>query len=499
MANTRKTKVNDNIARMMPNNLEIEQAVLGCALIDDIAASSILSYLSEKDFYSEIHQIIFEAMRTTYVKGSPVDYLTLNDELDRIGSIDKVGGTDYLLSLSNAVPSAAHYEDYVKILKNYSVNRSLIYSCENIIGKAYNADEDSLASAEKAVFELGESGQNSDLTPISNSIKEVMDSVEEAIKTGGKTTGILSGFYAIDNMTNGFHKSDLILIAARPSVGKTALGISFIINAAKAGKSCAFFDLEMSKEQIVLRMLSNLTAIDMMKISSGRLTPAEMKKVITASKELNSLPIYIDDSSLNTPGQIMSKCRKLKREKGLDIVLIDYLQLMSPEKQSDSRQQDVSDISRRMKIFAKELNVPVLLLSQLSRAVEQRKDKLPVLSDLRESGAIEQDADIVMFIHRPDEMKGVERDGASADYEVDIIFAKHRNGKVGSVKLGWKGSRASYVNLEGDANKQSLMATAPPPAKNDDAGLVKVNEIPSIMEAVEDSKFDDDMGIFDED
>lgn len=473
--------------KMMPNNIEVEQTVLGCALIDDIAAYGILSKLDVHDFFSETNQKIFEAMKSLYAKNTHIDYVTLSDELERVGSIDEVGGLDFILSLTNIVPSAVHYENYVNIVKNYSINRSLIYSCEKIIGSAYQGEEDTLKEAEKMVFQLSERGQISDLSHLNTSVDTVMKGIEEAIKQGGKTTGILSGFYSIDNITNGFQKSDLILIAARPSVGKTALGISFIINAAKAGKSCAFFDLEMSKEQLVLRMLSNFTGVDMMKIMSGRLTHAEMKKVISASKELSSLPIYIDDSSLNTPGQIISKCRKLKREQGLDIVLIDYLQLMYPEKKSDSRQQDVSDISRQMKIFSKELNVPVLLLSQLSRAVEHRSDKKPVLSDLRESGAIEQDADIVMFIHRPEESKGVEVEGANEDYVVDIIFAKHRNGKVGTVKVGWKGSRASFVNLSSDAERQSLVRTAPPERPEDGPTKIKV---PKIVGDADDDIFD---------
>ena len=258
----------------------------------------------------------------------------------------------------------------------------------------------------------------------------------------------------------------MVVIAARPAVGKTALSMNFIVNAALKKKKCAVFSLEMSKAQLVQRMMCSVAGVDMSKALSGKLSSQDWSKLFDAMNTLKSTQIYIDDSTLNTPSDILSKCRKLKRESGLDLIMIDYLQLMYSDKKTDNRQQEVSDISRRMKILAKELNVPVLLLSQLSRAVESRgKNSKPVLSDLRETGAIEQDADIVMFIHKPEEMKGVEREGASSDYTAEIIFAKHRSGKVGSVFIGWKGSRVSFVNLPKDGDAQSLIESAPPESK----------------------------------
>lgn len=458
-------KAMQKIASIMPNNVEAEISVLGCALISEDACIGIIGKLKVSDFYSEVNRKIFEAMEALYSRNVIVDYITLTDELDKSNNLNAVGGAEFIMSLTNAVPSAVRWSQYAEIVKRCSINRSLINSCENIERKAYNGDEDSLETAEKAIFDLAENGQNSELEKIDPYLDSVIAKFEEINKTGGETQGIPSGFYAIDEITRGWQDSDLIVIAARPAVGKTALSMNFIVNAALKKKKCAVFSLEMSKAQLVQRMICSVAGVDMGKALSGKLESADWSKLFEAMNTLKACDIYIDDSTANTASTIKSKCRKLKRERGLDLIMIDYLQLMYSDKKTDSRQQEVSDISRQMKILAKDINVPVLLLSQLSRAVENRQSKKPVLSDLRETGAIEQDADIVMFIHKPEELKGVEKEGASSDYTAEIIFAKHRSGKIGSVFIGWKGSRVSFVNLTKDGNAQSLAEQAPPETK----------------------------------
>lgn len=461
-------KTNENkmvIPHVMPNNLDAEQGVLGSALLSEDACVGIMGKLSEKDFYSEVHQKIFAAMFELNSRNVVVDYITLTDELEKKNQLNAVGGAQFIMSLTNVVPSAARWSQYVDIVKRCAINRNLIMSCDKVLAKAYNGDEDSLSDAEKKIFELSEKGQTSTLDHISPYLDTVMEKFREINKAGGEVQGITSGFYAIDEVTRGWQNSDLILIAARPAVGKTALSMNFIVNAALKKKKCAVFSLEMSKAQLVQRIICSVAGVDMGSALSGKLQSQDWTKLFNAMNTLKDCEIYIDDSTLNTPSDILSKCRKLKRESGLDLIMIDYLQLMYSDKKTDNRQQEVSDISRRMKVLAKELNVPVLLLSQLSRAVESRTSKKPVLSDLRESGAIEQDADIVMFIHKPEEMQGVEHADQPVDYVAEIIFAKHRSGKIGSVYIGWKGSRVSFVNLPKDEEAKSLMESAPPAPK----------------------------------
>ncbi|MGN1259326.1 MAG: replicative DNA helicase [Christensenellales bacterium] len=461
-------KTNDNntkqLAQIMPSNTEAELGVLGSALISEDACVGIMGKLKPTDFYSEVNQKVFEAMCNLYKRNVVVDYITLTDELEHMNMLNGVGGAEFIMSLTNVVPSSARWTQYVDIVKRCATNRRLIGICDRVTRKAYNGDEDSLNEAEKGVFELAESGQVSDLEHINPYLDVVMSKFETINKNGGQLQGVPSGFYAIDEITRGWQNSDLIVIAARPAVGKTALSMNFIVNAALKKYKCAVFSLEMSKSQLTQRMICSVAGVDMSKALCGKLSSADWTKLFNALNTLKECEIYIDDSTLNTPAEILSKCRKLKREKGLDLIMIDYLQLMYSDKKSDNRQSEVADISRRMKILAKELNVPVLLLSQLNRSVETRKGK-PVLSDLRETGAIEQDADIVMFIHKPEEMKGVEHEDAPSDYTAEIIFAKHRSGKVGSVYIGWKGSRVSFVNLPKDGDMQSLMEGAPPEPK----------------------------------
>lgn len=447
-------------AKIMPNNLEAEQSVLCAAMIDQEASVNILSRLSDKDFYSESHQEIYKAMLSLYNQNKPIDFVTISDYLQTKDKLRAIGGVSYLTSLTNVLPSAAYYNSYVEIVKKNSTLRQVIEASNKIVQKAYSSEsDDALGFAEKAIFEIAEKGQASTLENLANSLSDVMENFEEIHKDGGKVRGVPTGFYQLDRVTNGLQKSDLILLAARPSVGKTSLAMNIVSNAAlEAGAKCAVFSLEMSKQQLAQRMLCSVANVDMTKALHGELTETDWTKLWKASKKLSNCKIYVDDNSLNTPNQILSKCRKLKREKGLDLIMIDYLQLMTADSKSDNRQTEVSEISRKMKILAKEINVPVILLSQLSRAVEQRTSKLPVLSDLRESGAIEQDADIVMFIHRPEQENpaGKEPGEKPRDYQVQLIIAKHRNGELANIPLAWVGSRVSFANLASDADKKSI-------------------------------------------
>lgn len=450
-------------AKILPNNLEAEQSVLCSAMIDQEASINILARLNENDFYSEAHREIFKAMLALYAQNKPVDFVMLSDYLQTKDKLRAIGGVSYLTSLTNVLPSSAYYSSYVEIVKKNSTLRQIIEASNEIIKRAYSSEsDDALGFAEKSIFEIAEKGQATTLENLANSLTDVMENFEEIHKDGGKVRGVPTGFYQLDRITNGLQKSDLILLAARPSVGKTSLAMNIVSNAAlEAGAKCAVFSLEMSKQQLAQRMLCSVANVDMTKALHGELTEADWTKLWKAHKKLSNCKIYADDNSLNTPNQILSKCRKLKREKGLDLIMIDYLQLMTADSKSDNRQTEVSEISRKMKILAKEINVPVILLSQLSRAVEQRQGKMPMLSDLRESGAIEQDANIVMFIHRPDIESPANADADQTekkprDYTVQLVIAKHRNGELANIPLAWVGSRVSFANLAGDANKKSI-------------------------------------------
>jgi len=469
------TKTDDIKVRMMPHNFEAEQALLGSVLLDESSTISVFTKIKPEDFYSETHQKIYESMLDLFVKNTPIDFVTLADELEKKNLLTKIGGVEYLSLLSETVPSSANYEHYLDIVKRDSVGRSLITVCEKIVKQSYeeSSRDGALNYAEKEIFSLAESGQVSALEQIKPSLDAAVDKFEKIQKNAGEVRGIPCGFHQMDEIMNGMNRGDLIIIAARPSVGKTSLAMNMVTNAALGAKAkCAVFSLEMPKIQLAERMICSVAGVGMEKGKKGTLTKDDWRKIFKAKARLAEAEIFVDDSSLNTPGAILSKCRKLKRERGLDLVMIDYLQLMSSEARTDSRQNEISDISRRMKILAKEIDVPVLLLSQLSRAVESRQGHKPVLSDLRESGAIEQDADIVAFIHKPDRYEDLKQENKSGDFEAEIIFAKNRNGQCKSAFLGWKGETTSFVNLSRDANLQSALAGAPP-------AQVRKDEIPS--------------------
>ena len=448
--------------RILPNNFEAEQAVLGCALIDPEICLNIVGKLDEIDFYNETHRQIFRAIKDLQKNSVNVDFVTVSDYLDRKGLINNVGGMAYITTLTNVVPSAAGYTHYVEIVRKNSVLRQIIITCGDTITKAYDKDSDEgiLGATEKALYEIAERDQTGALEKIEFPLEKVINRIEEIHKDGGATRGLKTGFYQIDKATNGLQKSDMIIIAARPGVGKTSLAMNIVSNAALDSKAkCAVFSLEMGREQLAQRMLFSVANVSMAKALRGDLNESDWAKIWKAEKRLKEADIYIDDNAMNTPNQVLSKCRKLKREKGLDLIAIDYLGLMKSDEKTDNRQNEVASISRQLKILAKEINVPVLVLCQLNRSVEQRengKPGKPVLSDLRESGSIEQDADTVWFIHRDMSAKEIAED-KDGSYTAELIIAKFRNGQPGSVYIGWDGKRTTFYNLERDANEQSLV------------------------------------------
>lgn len=438
-------------AKIMPHNTEAEQALLGCLLIDENVPVQVMATLKKDDFYLDAHSIIFESMSSIYNSNKPVDFITVSDDLDKTDMLETVGGLEYLTTLTNVVPSAVNFNHYFEIVKRDSVMRKLILSGQQIIENAYAAEDktDALGFAEKVIFEIAQNEDTSSLEHIGPALKSVIEKFDKIAKEGGTIRGIPTGLKDLDRATNGLQNSDLILLAARPGVGKTSLAMNMVINAAvNEKKRCAIFSLEMPDTQLAQRAVCSLANVSMGKALKGELNIEEWKAIWAANKRLNESGLYIDDSSMNTPIDILSKCRRLKREGGLDLVMIDYLQLMnSGGKAKDNRQQEISEITRYLKIAARELNVPVIVLSQLSRAVETRKgDHRPVLSDLRESGSIEQDADIVMFIYKPDMYNDVvNEDGPGV---CELIIAKHRNGSLENIKLRWIGETTTFKDYD---------------------------------------------------
>lgn len=440
--------------KIMPHNIEAEQAVLGSILIDLQAQADILGMMKDDDFYSEAHKNIFSVMYKIYQKSIPVDFVTLCDQLDKDKLLDKVGGIEYITTLTNVVPSAANFKYYCEIVKTDSIKRRLIYSGQKIIENAYESEDKdkSLQFAEKEIFDIAERESRSALEHVgapNGAIKKVIDKFDQIAKDPTSLKGIPTGYRDFDKITNGLQNSDLILLAARPGVGKTSFSMNILVNAAvEHGKKCAIFSLEMSRDQLMQRAICSLAKVSMAKALNGTMDAEEWKRIWTATKKLEASGLYIDDSSLTTPADVLTKCRRLKAKENIDIIMIDYIQLMSSGsgRKNDTRQNEVSDISRNLKITAKELNVPIIVLSQLSRGVESRQgDHRPMLSDLRDSGAIEQDADIVLFLYNPEKYHDVPQEDEPGT--VELIIAKHRNGSTGTVKLRWIGEYTTFVNI----------------------------------------------------
>ena len=436
----------------MPHSLEAEQALLGCLLLDTRIQIDITAYLDEEDFYAESHKYIFHAMKDVIARNQPVDLVTLTDTLEKQGTIEQAGGITYITELTNVMPSSANYQRYLDIVTRDGMLRKLIKGSAEIIenSKASQDKKQALAYAEKVVYDISNQADTSEMVKIGQVIPEVIGKFEELSSGKAEKHGIKTNFTGLDTLLNGLHKSDLMIIAARPATGKTSFAMNIVENVALQGYSCAVFSLEMGKEQLVQRMMCSVAGVSMSNAAKGKINKTEWLKLAQAREKLSKANIFIDDSSMITPQQMISKCRRLKSRFGLDLVMVDYIQLMTPDKSrnSDSRQNEITEISRYLKILAKEINVPVLALSQLSRAVETRKGR-PQLSDLRESGAIEQDADIVMFIHRPDK-NATEKERAEGKVQenvAEILVEKHRNGPTGMIKLYFKGECTKFINL----------------------------------------------------
>lgn len=436
------------LGRIPPHSLEAEQSVLGAMIIDKEAINTAVETIRPEDFYKEANKEIYETILELYNRNEPVDLITLSEELKKRGTLENVGGINYLTSLSGSVATTANVKYYCDIVEEKSILRRLIKSCDEIIAKSFEDTEEVnsiIERAEKNIFDITQGRNNEGFSPIKEVLLDSFSRIEEMSMNEGGLTGLTTGFLDIDEKLSGLQKSDLILLAARPSMGKTALGLNIALNSALKGNAhVAIFSLEMSKEQLVQRMLSSVSHVDLQKIISGRLNEDEWVKIVQAMGPLSGTSIYIDDTAGISLMEMKAKCRKLKIEKGLDLVVVDYLQLMQSDSPSESRQQEISSISRGLKALAKEMECPVLALSQLSRAPELRSDHRPILSDLRESGAIEQDADIVMFLYR-DEYYNQDTDKKNVG---EVIIAKHRNGPTGTVELLWMGQFTKFVNLE---------------------------------------------------
>jgi replicative DNA helicase len=434
----------------MPANLEAEQSLLGCILIDRELQGDIVLTLSETDFYTESHKYIINAIKAVFNSGKPVDIVTLSDELEKEGNLEKAGGFMYLAELAKVTPSAAHYKYYNSIVMRDSIHRQLIRAAETIIELSVSAtnQEQSLAQAEKLIYDISNKLDTSKLVNLSEASRyqQVITKFEAIARDKNAFRGMMTGFTKLDQITNGLQRSDLIVLAARPGVGKTSFAMNIIEHiAVKEKKVCAVFSLEMPKLQLAQRLICSHASIDMSKALSSKLEPEkDFKKIWAASEELSNAKIYVDDSSIITPAEILSKCRRLKSKYGLDLVMIDYIQLMkSGNKNNENRQQEISEITRSLKILAKEIDVPVMALSQLRRMQGE-----PQLTDLRESGAIEQDADIEMFIHRP-YMDATEAEKQTGKIDKDLArikIAKHRNGGLGIIDLKFKESSTKFVD-----------------------------------------------------
>lgn len=432
--------------RIPPHSVEAEQSVLGSILLDKEAMISVSETLVPEDFYKEAHKVIYESMLKLYNSQSEIDLITLTDELRDQGYLDDIGGIAYITSLSTVVPTTSNIKYYVNIVKEKSISRQLISAANDIINLGYDGSakvEYVLENAEKKIFDISQERATNDFQPINQVISEALSMLEKLYEEKNDVTGLTTGFRDLNKKINGLQRSDLLLIAARPAMGKTAFALNLVQNAAlKGDASVAVFSLEMSKEQLVQRMIASQSTVELKKIKTGTLADNDWPRITDGMAILSGAKIHIDDTPGIKISELRSKCRKLKIEKGLDLVLIDYLQLMEGGGQNESRQQEIAKISRSLKILAKELDCPVVALSQLSRAPEQRADHRPMLSDLRESGSIEQDADIVMFLYR-DEYYNPDTEKKNIG---EVIVAKNRHGETGTVELVWFGGIQKFAD-----------------------------------------------------
>jgi replicative DNA helicase len=466
------------VAKIPPQNLEAEKSLLGAVMIDPDAMIKIADSIEMDDFYKSGHRVIFEIMQELYNKNEPIDILTMSNRLEEKNVLEKAGGRSYLAELSNSVPTASHIKEYAAIVRKKSTLRRLLQSAHEISELGYQEETESvdelLDQAQQRIFGVTQTHMKDNFTPIKSILSGTFDRIDELHREKGKLRGVPTGFKQLDNLLAGLQKSDLVILAARPSVGKTSLALDFARNAAVRAKvPVGLFSLEMSKEQLVDRLLCAEAGIDLWKMRTGNLSDRpdsdDFPRIGHAMGVLSEAPIFIDDNANSNVMQIRTKARRLQAEHGLGLIIIDYLQLMDSHSKrgGDNRVQEVAEISRNLKGIARELNVPVLALSQLSRAVEQTKPAIPKLAHLRESGSIEQDADVVIFIYR----KSADRNYRPEDIPPDeqnigeIHIAKHRNGPTGMVRVFFDAERASYRNLDMD-HVPTARSAPPQPVNN---------------------------------
>ena len=438
--------------KLPPQNIEAESSVLGSLMLDKNAIVKVADFLTPRDFYKGVHQKIYQAMIELFEKREPIDSLSVSTRLKEKNQLEEIGGNSYLAELINSVPTASHVLNYAKIIQKKRILRDLIDASYEIGVMGYNEAEDVdqlLDKAEKRIFSIAQGSLSQNFVPIKSTLEEAFERIDNLSKDQGGIRGVPTGFTDLDNITSGLQKSDLIILAARPSLGKSALAVNIAANIAINKKiPVGIFSLEMSRDQIIDRLIASLANIDLWKLRTGRLTDKgednDFSKIQSAMGVLSEAPIFIDDASSSNILQMRAMARRLQADQGLGLIIVDYLQLMEPRNSAFSMVQQMTEISRSLKGLARELNVPVLALSQLSRAVEQRSPQIPRLSDLRETGAIEQDADVVIFIYREERYRpDTERKNIA-----DIIIAKHRNGPIGKIELYFDDKRVSFRNLE---------------------------------------------------
>jgi len=432
--------------QVVPHSREAEEAVIGSVLINPDAYYDVVEFLEAEDFYLIKHRWVFEAFNRLHERRTPIDILTVTEELDQMGYLGEVGGSAYLTALISNVPTALHATAYGHLVGDTAIRRRMLEAANDIAKTAYKEDitiDTAIDSAEKAVFGISDRRLSSDLQPIQKVLSDYYDRVGDLASRDAETYGVPTNFRDLDNLLGGLQPSDLLIIAGRPGQGKTSFMLSIAKNAARiSNKHIAIFSMEMSNEQLVQRLISQETGIDAQRLRLGKLKGDEWNLFAEAVESLSRTHVFLDDTPSITPTQMRAKCRRLHLEHRLDLIIVDYLQLMQGDYRTDNRVQEVSYISRNLKTLARELNVPVLAAAQLSRAVEQRSDKHPVLSDLRESGSLEQDSDIVMFIYREDK----DQEDSIMKNVAEIIVSKHRNGPTGSVQLVFREHLAQFVD-----------------------------------------------------
>jgi len=434
--------------RVLPSDMLAEQSTLGGMLLSQEAVAEVFEVVKGVDFYAPKHELIFDAIVTLYGKGEPTDVITVTDELTKAGNLVRAGGADYLHTLTAVVPTAASSVYYANIVRDKAILRRLVEVGTRIAQMGYNNEgeiEELVNAAQADVYAVASQGMGEEFSTLGDSMQSAIDEIEMAQNRGGDLIGVPTGFAELDEMTHGLHPGQLIIVAARPAVGKSTLSLDFARNAAiRHNKPAIFFSLEMGRSEIAMRMLSAETSIPLQNMRKGTVDNSDWTKIVSVRGQLNSAPLYIDDSPNLTLVEIRAKCRRLVKQYNLQLVVIDYIQLLTSGKKVESRQQEVSEFSRALKLLAKELKVPVIAISQLNRQSEQTKDKKPDISQLRESGSLEQDADVVILLHR----EGMSEKDHPRAAEADLILAKQRNGPTGTVTVAFQGRYSRFANMK---------------------------------------------------